>query len=353
MGVFDEYIKGGNPSQKEKSYAWKTAIGLQDVDGLKPSQYLLDTARQNIEGDITIEEVKNLLDTYYRSKSGRQAAEERTEEADKVSARIAEMLTEQTFNFSPDYLIQIHRRLFTGIFKEAGSIRTYNFTKSEWVLNGDTVLYSSYDMIAQTLDYDFREEKKTDYSSLNALQAVRHICKFISRIWQIHPFCEGNTRTTAVFAIKYLRSFGFRIDNDAFAGNSWYFRNALVRANYVNYSKNVSSNPAFLEHFFENLLLDANHNLRNREMHINYFPIDSESSEHGSSFGTLNVTLDERALLDALKSDPKATQDTLALRIGKSVRTVKRLTASLSEKGLLKRENGKRNGFWKVIEQER
>ena len=149
MGVFDEYIKGGNPSQKEKSFAWKTAIGLQDVDGLKPSEYLLDTARQNIEGDITIEEVKDLLDTYYRSKSGRQAAEERTEEADKVSARIAEMLTEQTFNFSPDYVIQIHRRLFTGIFKESGTIRTYNFTKNEWVLDGDTVLYSSYDMISR------------------------------------------------------------------------------------------------------------------------------------------------------------------------------------------------------------
>ena len=350
MGVFDEYIKGGNPSQKEKSFAWKTAIGLQDVDGLKPSEYLLDAARQNIEGDITIEEVKNLLDTYYRSKSGRQSAEERTEEADKVSARIAEMLTEQTFNFSPDYLIQIHRRLFTGIFKEAGTIRTYNFTKNEWVLDGDTVLYSSYDMISQTLDYDFREERNTDFSSLNALQAVKHICKFISGIWQIHPFCEGNTRTTAVFAIKYLRSFGFEIDNETFAENSWYFRNALARANYANYSKNVSANPAFLEHFFENLLLGANHQLRNREMHINCSPADTDASANEPS-GTLDVTLDERALLNALMADPKATQEALASRIGKSVRTVKRLTVSLSEKGLLKRENGKRNGFWKVIKQ--
>ena len=260
------------------------------------------------------------------------------------------MLTEQTFNFSPDYLIQIHRRLFTGIFKESGTIRTYNFTKNEWVLDGDTVLYSSYDMISQTLDYDFREERNTDYSSLNALQAVKHICKFISGIWQIHPFCEGNTRTTAVFAIKYLRSFGFEIDNEAFAENSWYFRNALARANYVNYSKNVSANPVFLEHFFENLLLGADHQLRNREMHINYAPADTDASANGPS-GTLNVTLDERALLNALMADPKATQEALASRIGKSVRTVKRLTVSLSEKGLLKRENGKRNGFWKVIEQ--
>ena len=221
MGVFDEYIKGGKPSQKEKSLAWKTAIGLQDVDGLKASEYLIETAKQNIEGDITIAQVKDLLDSYYRSKSGRQSAEERTEEADKVSSRIAEILTEPTFNFSPDYLLQIHSRLFTGIFKEAGIIRPYNITKKEWVLDGDTVLYSSYDMIKSTLEYDFREERNTDYSSLNALQAVRQICRFISGLWQIHPFCEGNTRTTAVFAIKYLRSFGFEIDNDSFAENSW------------------------------------------------------------------------------------------------------------------------------------
>ena len=350
MGVFDEYIKGGNPSQKEKSRAWKTAIGLQDVDGLKPSKYLLDAARQNIEGDITIEEVKNLLDTYYKSKSGREAADERTEEADKVSARITEMLTEQTFNFSPDYLIQIHRRLFTGIYKEAGLIRTYNFTKKEWVLDGDTVLYSSYDMISRTLDYDFREEKSTDYSMLNALQAIKHICKFIAGIWQIHPFCEGNTRTTAVFAIKYLRSFGFEIDNESFAENSWYFRNALVRANYVNYTKSVSSTPIFLERFFENLLLGANHKLSNREMHISNTPaITTASSDELRD--AIDVSLDERAVLNVLKADPKMTQEELASRIGKSLRTIKRITVSLTEKGLLKREHGKRNGIWKVIEE--
>ena len=188
------------------------------------------------------------------------------------------MLTEQTFNFSPDYLMQIHRRLFTGIYKEAGLIRTYNFTKKEWVLDGDTVLYSSYDMISRTLEYDFREEKITDYSMLNALQAIKHICKFIAGVWQIHPFCEGNTRTTAVFAIKYLRSFGFEIDNESFAENSWYFRNALVRANYVNYTKSVSATPIFLERFFENLLMGANHKLSNREMHISNTPAINAAS---------------------------------------------------------------------------
>ncbi|MCQ2144915.1 MAG: Fic family protein [Bacteroidales bacterium] len=352
MGVFDEYIHGGNPSQKEKSYAWQTAIGLQDVDGLKPSEYLLDSARQNIEGDITINEVKARIDSYYQSKGGRLDTEDRTEEADKVSARIAEILTEPTFNFSPEYLFQIHRRLFSGIHKLAGSVRTYNITKKEWVLDGDTVLYSSYDMIDQTLDHDFREEKNTDYSLLNAPQAVRHIARFISGIWQIHPFCEGNTRTTAVFAIKYLRSFGFNVDNDVFSNNSWYFRNALVRSNYVNYPKNIHADFCYLNNFFENLLLNGEHSLKNRIMHVsNIQGITDEltKSPIGTLDGTMNVTLDELALLKILRAEPKATQVSISSQIGKSLRTVKRLTVSLTEKGYIKRENGKRNGFWVVL----
>lgn len=348
MSIFDKYIKDGNQSQREKTYAWQTAIGLQDVDGLKPSDYLVQTAKQNIEGDITIDEVKQLLDSYYESKNTLGETEQRTEEADKVSARITEILTEKTFNFTPDYLIQIHKRLFTGVFDLAGVIRPYNITKKEWVLDGDTVLYSSCEMIRQTLEYDFREEKNIDYSELNAAQAVKQICKFISGIWQIHPFCEGNTRTTAVFAIKYLRNFGFNVDNEAFAQNSWYFRNALVRANYVNYSKNVSSTPKYLERFFDNLLFDANHQLCNRDMQISMGQSDTEESPKCQN-GPLNVTLEEKALLEFVKTNPKATQEQIAGHIGKSTRTVKRITASLYEKGYLKRENGKRNGNWTII----
>lgn len=352
MGVFDEYIHGGNPSQKEKSYAWLTAIGLQDVDGLSPSEYLLDSARQNIEGEITISDVKARIDSYYQSRAGRLETEGRTEEADKVSARIAEILTEPTFNFSPEYLFQIHRRLFSGIYKLAGSVRTYNITKKEWVLDGDTVLYSSFDMIRQTLDYDFREEKNTEYSSMDAQQAVRHIARFISGIWQIHPFCEGNTRTTAVFAIKYLRSFGFNVDNDVFSNDSWYFRNALVRSNYVNYPKNIHADFSFLYHFFENLLLGTEHTLRNRLLHVGNIQEGTEAhakSPIGTMDDTLDVTLDELGLLNILRAEPKATQEVIASQIGKSLRTVKRLTASLTKKGYIKRENGKRNGFWVVL----
>ena len=349
MSSFDEYIKGGTPSQREKSYAWQTAIGLQDVDGLKPSDYLVQTAKQNIDGDISINEVKQLLDNYYESKAAIGEIDERTEEADKVSARITEILTEKTFNFTPDYLIQIHKRLFSGIFDLAGVIRPYNITKKEWVLDGDTVLYSSFEMIRQTLEYDFREEKNIDYSTLNVTQAVKQICKFISGIWQIHPFCEGNTRSTAVFAIKYLRNFGFDINNEAFAKNSWYFRNALVRANYVNYSKNVTATPLFLERFFDNLLFGAKHELHNRDMHISKCQSDTENSPK-CQIGPLDVTLEEKVLLEFVKANPKATQEQIAKHIGKSSRTVKRITASLYAKGYLKRENGKRNGVWITIE---
>ena len=168
-------------------------------------------------------------------------------------------------------------------------------------------------------------------------------------IWQIHPFCEGNTRSTAVFAIKYLRYFGFDINNEAFAKNSWYFRNALVRANYVNYSKNVTATPLFLERFFDNLLFGAKHELHNRDMHISKCQSDTENSPK-CQIGPLDVTLEEKVLLEFVKANPKATQEQIAKHIGKSSRTVKRITASLYAKGYLKRENGKRNGVWITIE---
>lgn len=211
MTDFEEYIRQSEPHKREKGYAWQTAIGLQAVDGLKTSDYLRETARQHIEGDITIEEVKLLINRYYESKTARKDVESRTEEADKVSARITELLPEQSFTFSPLEYIAIHRRLFEGIYPHAGTIRDYNITKKEWVLDGETVLYASADSIRETLDYDFAREKEYDYQQHGTAEAVSHIAQFISDLWQIHPFGEGNTRTTAVFTIKYLRTFGFDI----------------------------------------------------------------------------------------------------------------------------------------------
>ena len=352
MSEFDKYIVQGEVSKKAKANAWQTAIGLQDVDGLKPSEYLIKTAVQHIEGDITIEQVKDMLDAYYQTKDVRDRHDnERTEEADKVSARITEILSEQSFSFTPDYLLRIHRRLFEGIYKHAGQLRDVNITKKEWVLNGDTVLYSNYDMLRETLEYDFGQEKKSDYSILNADMAVKQICKFVSGIWQIHPFREGNTRTSAVFTMMWLKTFGFNIDNDVFKNNSWYFRNALVRANYTNIPKKVFATTEFLEMFFRNLIFGEKNKLSNRNMLV----IELQSAKNAISKsknstldGTLNCNLDELVLLRFIKDNPNATQTEIAKHIGKSERTVKRITPALIERGLLDRENGKRNGKWVV-----
>lgn len=228
MENFDEYLRQGEPNKAEKAKVWKTAIGLQQVDGLKPSEYLIETAKQNIEGDITFDEVKKLIDSYYQQ-NPTKTDEDRTEEADKVSARIAEMLSEQTFAFSPAEYLSIHFRLFKDIYKFAGKIRDYNITKKEWVLNGETVLYASADSLKATLEYDFEKEKKFRYKGLSEQEIIEHLAHLISNFWQIHIFGEGNTRTTAIFLIKYLRKLGFRqVNNDLFADHSWYFRNALV-----------------------------------------------------------------------------------------------------------------------------
>lgn len=269
MSEFDEYIRQGEPGRREKAAAWQTAIGLQDVDGLKPSTYLIDTARKHIEGDITIDEVKQMLDAYYKSRTARTEVEdERTEEADKVSARIEELLTEKSFSFSPEYLARIHRHLFQGLFKFAGRYRDYDITKREWVLDGDTVLYASASMIQATLNYDFSQEGQVKYAFLDTDKAIEKIARFISGIWQIHPFGEGNTRTIAVFTMKYLQSFGFEVKNDMFKNHSWYFRNALVRANYNNYPKGISATDEYLVRFFRNLLLGEENVLSNQDLQI-------------------------------------------------------------------------------------
>lgn len=263
-----EYLKASDPDRVSKGYIWRTAIGLQAVDGLKPSQYLIDTAIQNIEGNITVAEARDLIDGYYKANPVQLSADERTEEADKVSSRIAELLAEPAFSFSPNGYIGIHRRLFQGIYKYAGKIRDYNITKKEWVLDGATVLYGSASELKETLEYDFRQEKSFDYRGLSMDEIIRHLAVFISRLWQIHIFGEGNTRTTAVFFIKYSRSLGFTATNDIFAENAWYFRNALVRANYTDLQRGIHETTEYLEAFLNNLLLHENHPLQNRTLHI-------------------------------------------------------------------------------------
>ncbi|HIV13786.1 MAG TPA: Fic family protein [Candidatus Pullilachnospira stercoravium] len=264
---FKEYMKESEPDKAGKSYVWSTAIGLQAVDGLKTSEYLLHTAILNIEGNVTLEEAQYLIESYYEERPDSQDSQ-RTEEADKVSARIAAILSEQAFSFSPNEYISIHRRLFQGLYSHAGKIRDYNITKKEWVLNGATVLYGSATELRSTLEYDFSQERNFSYKGLSMDEIIHHLAVFISRLWQIHILGEGNTRTTAVFFIKYLRSLGFSATNDIFADHAWYFRNALVRANYTNLQKGVHETTEYLELFLRNLILGEKNELHNRDMHI-------------------------------------------------------------------------------------
>ena len=349
----EEYIRQGEPGQIEKSEAWQTAIGLQAVDGLKTSAYLLDTAKDHIEGKISIDEAQNRIQSYYEQCSERTEMENETKEADIVSARIAKLLGEKTFQFSPVEWLTIHRRLFEGVFEHAGQIRQYNITKKEWVLKGDTVIYAAWNSIRDTLNYDFATEKQFSYEGLSVDASVKHLAKFASDIWQIHPFCEGNTRATAVFMIKYMKTFGLCVNNDAFEKNSWYFRNALVRANYNDLKNGVHATTKFLEMFFSNLLLETNYELRNRYLHIDYLATDNSQSFNPKvpkfQFDTLECTLEELMVLELISKNPSMKQKELVNQTGKSLSTIKRIMESLQEKQYIHRVNGKRYGKWEVL----
>ena len=265
---FDEYLRQEEPSQKESAENWKTAIGLQAVDGLQPSAYLIDVAKRNIEGEITLDETRKLIDSYYQSKTVRTPKDEDEEEADKVSANIAKILASKTFAFNTNGYVSLHRRIFEGVFKHAGEIRQYDISKKEWVLEGDSVNYLNWEDLRRALDWDIEQEKNFSYKGLTDDEKIEHITKFISGIWQIHAFREGNTRTTAIFTIQYLRSLGYEVNNEMFAKHSWYFRNALVRANYRNIQKGIDYSPIYLVRFFRNLLLKDGWVLKNRYLHI-------------------------------------------------------------------------------------
>ena len=350
---FEEYIKDLPPTRKELGDAWSAAIGLQEVDGLKPSKYLYETAKKNIDGEITLDEAGSLINSYYESKGGR--AEHGTEEADKVSHRIAKILSEKAFVFSPAQYISIHKELFQNIYSHAGKLRDYNITKKEWVLDGDTVSYGSAYNLQETLDYDFSQEKQFRYNGLTMQETIHHLAVFISDLWQIHAFGEGNTRTTAVFFIKYLRQLGFEVDNDPFAENSWYFRNALVRANYNNMKKGIYETTQFLELFLRNLLLDEKNELHNRDMHISGL-LESKTGDDPIN-DPINdpikkVSPDEREqqIIDILRSNSGVTRAQLAEQLGCSEATIKRTIQAMSQKGLLRRIGSNKSGEWVIIE---
>lgn len=333
---FDEYIRQGDPDKKEKAYIWQTAIGLQAVDGLSTSEYLKETAKRNIEGEITVDEVGRLIKSYYQSKTQREPDDDEKEEADHAAANISKILSARTLDFSTAGYVSLHRRIFEGVFKHAGKIRDYDITKKEWVLNGDTVNYLNSEDLRRALDYDIEQEREFSYKGLSTDEMIAHITRFVSGIWQIHAFGEGNTRTTAVFTIQYLRSIGFDINNDLFAKHSWYFRNALVRANYKNARLGIDYTPIYLERFFRNLLLGEQWDLRNRYLHIQATDewkvqprLDKPSStgQVQDKFGTSTVKV-----LNQFITDNHNIQQ-LVLVIGERQMSVKEMMENLSLKG--------------------
>lgn len=347
---FNEYIKNVPPTRKELGQAWQTAIGLQDVDGLKPSEYLYETAKKNIDGEISIDEAGKLINSYYESKSVRLENELRTEEADKVSARIARILSDNSFTFSPTQYISIHRELFMGIYPHAGKIRDYNISKKEWVLDGDTVSYGNASDLMEILEYDFSQERKFRFNGLTMEETIRHLAQFISRIWQIHIFGEGNTRTTAVFSIKYFRMLGFNVENNLFAENSWYFRNALVRANYNNIKEGIYETTEFLEKFLKNLMLNENNELHNREMHISHtFLLGHEELTGDPINDPINLNDREQSIINLLRNDSTLTRNDMAEKLNCSDSTIKRLLKAMVEKGIIKRIGSNKKGEWIIL----
>ena len=347
---FKEYIKQSEPSKKYKGYAWSTAIGLQAVDGLEPSEHLVQTAIENIEGNISMADAEKRIESYYAA-NPKQNNDDRTEEADKVSVRIASILSEKAFTFSPSEYIGIHRKLFLGIYKHAGKIRDYNITKKEWVLDGATVLYGNAAELRQTLEYDFEQEKKFSYKGLSTGGIIEHLAFFISRLWQIHIFGEGNTRTTAVFFIKYLRSLGYDATNDIFAENAWYFRNALVRANYTDLKNDIHETTVYLERFIRNLLLGENNELKNRYLHINHLfeeNADKNAEINAGINAEIKISEKQKKIILILKEDPYCTIKEISDKLDVNHSTVERNIKKLRENGIIERVGARKDGKWIV-----
>ena len=315
-------------------YLISTGIGLQDVDHLKNSEYFLQESEKYISGEISLNELKEKIANYYKNKP---VDKSRTKEADDVSTRIADLLSDDSFSFTVGQLLSIHRYLFDGILEHPGQLRKYNFTKKEWVLNGDTVTYGDYRELEATLEYDFRVEKEFKYKGLGINKIIDHLAIFVANLWQIHAFEEGNTRTIAVFVIKYLRTLGFDVTNDVFEKNAWYFRNALVRANYNDFKSGEFEERKYLILFLRNLLLGEKNELKSRYLHVAYGNRIAEETR-------------ENKIISLMRADPSITIEEIASYIDYSVRTVKTLTKSLKELKLIRRVGGKKLGYWKVID---
>lgn len=319
-------------NETKKKYIISTGIGLQDVDKLKNSQYFISESNRYINGEIELEELEKSISSYYQT---RKVFSVRSDEADFVSIRIAKLISEDSFTFSIGQLKKIHYELFNGIYENAGKLRSYNFSKKEWVLDGASVIYGDYRDLEDTLEYDLHLERNFKYKGKSIDKTIEHLARFIANLWQIHPFEEGNTRTIAVFFIKYLRMLGFDVSNETFAKHSWYFRNSLVRANYTNIQKEIFVRDQYLIKFLRNLILGEKNVLANRTLHIsNDHLIKSEDREE--------------FIVELMKDNPKITTNELSIETGYSLRTIKTSIKKLILENRISRINGKKYGYWKV-----
>ena len=377
------YFKAEEPGRRERADAWATAIGLQKVDGLTPSQFLFDTAKDHIEGRITQNQARRRIHDYYAAQAEVARPDPEKEEADKVSERIVAVLNDGGFAFTPEYFISIHAKLFKGVMPSAGKLRTVNIRKHEWVLKNDSVTYGDAATIKQSLIRDFIDEREFDYGGKTPRKIIPHFTRFIAQIWQVHPFGEGNTRTTAVFTIKYLRSLGFSVDSDAFRDNAWYFRNALVRANYADYARGVSRDGSYLEIFFRNLLLAEKNEMKSRYLLIGLTDADKQKIREltegkgrqkkvvrkggkkttqkttrksgQNATGELTekltekLTETEQKIVVAIMKDGHITQGKLAKKIGIARTYVTKVMGGLQSRGVIRRVGPDKGGLWEVI----
>ena len=330
----EQYQNEQEPGKKSRYINWQISKGLQAVDGIKTSDYLDEVAKEHIEGQITSFEASELIDSYYEIKEDREQ-ESGTEEADKVAARINILIGEGGFSLTSDELKNIHKRLFEGIYEHAGFFRKNNIIKHEWVLDGDTVTYGNAYNLEGAVDNALHAERLTLFRQLDEMELVYHFSNFTSMLWRIHPFGEGNTRTTAVFLIKYLRSLGIDADNCLFEKNSKYFRDALVRANYTNIKKGVYADRDPLDNFFENLITGRKKTFSSRSLHIYADTDKSIKGLHGEAL--------DKEIIKLIDKNDTLTRAQMAKELGVSVKTIERHLAQMPN---IRYEGSAKKGRW-------
>ncbi len=366
LSAFAGYFTAKEPGRRERADAWATAIGLQKVDGLSTSRFLIETAKDHIEGRITQMQARRRIRDYYAAKDETARPDPELEEPDKVAERIVAVINDGGFAFTPEYFISIHKKLFSGVLASAGKLRTVNIRKHEWVLKEASVTYGDATTLKPSLVRDFADEREFDYGGKSPARIIPHFVRFIAQIWQVHPFGEGNTRTTAVFAIKYLQSLGYRVENNMFRENSWYFRNALVRANFADYEKGVKREWGYLEAFFRSLLLNETNELKSRYLLIGLTGENkrelkrlTEKTVQKSCRKTTqknrqkttqkNTSKTTQKILGLVKDNPMITRREMAIRIGITADGVKKALETLKTAGRLRRVGPDKGGHWEVM----